>query len=83
MSTSREAEIVAELRAAHAAAAEHTERLAEARQRRRELAAELHASGHPYKWIGEQIGVTAQAVEGFLKYQQRRQQRRDASDTAS
>lgn len=25
-----------------------------------------------YKWIGEQIGVTAQVVEGFIKYRQRR-----------
>lgn len=83
MSTPDEARMVAELREVHAAAAEHTERLAEARQRRRELAADLHAAGHSYKWIGEQIGVTAQAVEGFIKYQQRRQQRRDARDTAS
>jgi hypothetical protein len=75
-----EAEIVAELRTAHAAAAE---RLVEAGQCRRELAAELHAAGHPYKWISEQIGVTAQAVEGFIKYQQRRQQRRDARGTTS
>lgn len=72
-----EAELVAALQAAHTAAGEHTAALAAARKQRRELAAELHAAGHPYKWIGEQIGVTGSAVEGFIKYQQRRGQRRD------
>ncbi|NYI47840.1 hypothetical protein BJ993_004986 [Nocardioides aromaticivorans] len=32
----------------------------------------LHARGYSYRRIGEQIGVTAQAVEGFVKYRQRR-----------
>lgn len=65
--------LVVALQAAHRQTVEHTEALAEARQRRRELAAQLHDAGYSYKWIGEQIDVTAQAVEGFLKYRQRRQ----------
>lgn len=74
-----EEQLVADLQAAHRESVEHTEALAEARQRRRELAAQLHDAGHSYKWIGEQIGVTAQAVEGFVKYHQRRQNRGDVS----
>ncbi len=64
--------LVADLKAAHQKTVEHTASLAEARQQRRELAGQLHEAGHSYKWIGEQIGVTAQAVEGFVKYRQRR-----------
>lgn len=73
--------LVADLPAAHQETAEHTEALTEARHRRREIAAQLHAAGGSYKWIGEQIGVTAQAVEGLVKYRQRRQQSRDVSTT--
>lgn len=68
--------LVAHLLAAHQSTLDHTASLANARQRRRELAAQLHDAGHSYKWIGEQIGVTAQAVEGFVKYRQRRQNTR-------
>lgn len=75
-SVDSEADLVADLVAAHQRTVEHTDLLAEARQRRRQLAAQLHADGHSYKWIGEQIGVTAQAVEGFIKYRQRRQKQR-------
>lgn len=77
-----EQRLVADLRAAHKQTNQHTEALAEARQQRRELAAQLHDAGHSYKWIGEQIGVTAQAVEGFVKYKQRRQNRGDVSTTS-
>jgi hypothetical protein len=52
------------------------------RQRRRDLAAKLHAAGCSCKWIGEQIGVTAQAVEGFVKYCQRRENRGGVSTTS-
>jgi len=75
-SADSEQDLVVDLVAAHQSTVEHTELLAEARQRRRQLAAQLHADGHSYKWIGEQIGVTAQAVEGFIKYRQRRQKQR-------
>ncbi|WP_081343275.1 hypothetical protein [Mycobacteroides chelonae] len=75
-SVDSEHDLVADLVAAHQSTVEHTDLLAEARQRRRQLAAQLHADGHSYKWIGEQIGVTAQAVEGFIKYRQRRQKKR-------
>ena len=64
-------QLVADLQAAHHATVESAEQLAEARQRRRKLAGQLHSAGRSYRWIGEQIGVTAQAVEGFLKYRQR------------
>ena len=74
MSKAREQRLIAGLQAAHESTIEYTTLLADARQRRRELAAELHDAGHSYKSIGEQIGVTAQAVEGFIKYRQRRQQ---------
>jgi hypothetical protein len=73
--------LVAALQAAHRDSVEHTASLAQARQRRRELAAELHKAGRSYKWIGEQIGVTAQAVEGFVKYRQRRQSRMERFST--
>lgn len=65
--------LLAALIAAHRDAETHAGLLAAARQRRREAAGRLHAGGRSYRWIGEQIGVTAQAVEGFLKYHQRRE----------
>lgn len=76
VSVDSEQDLVADLVAAHQSTVEHSDLLAEARQRRRQLAAQLHADGHSYKWIGAQIGVTAQAVEGFIKYRQRRQKPR-------
>lgn len=75
MPTPSDDPLVASLLAAHKAAAEHTALLAEARQRRREAAVRLHEAGYSYKQIGDQIGVTAQAVEGFVKYRQRHQDR--------
>lgn len=67
--------LVAELLAAHKETEECTALLAQARQHRREIAARLHTAGYSYAWIGTQIGVTAQAVEGFVKYHQRRAKR--------
>lgn len=64
-------ELVSELVAAHRAHEEYSALLAEARKRRRQAASELRTAGHSYRWIGAQIGVTAQAVEGFVKYRQR------------
>ena len=66
-------DLVAELLAAHKDTLVHAEMLSQARQRRREVAVKLYAAGHSYRWIGEQIGVSAQAVEGFMKYRQRNQ----------
>lgn len=63
---------LAELIAAHESTVKHDRLLADARRRRREAAVQLHEAGRSYRWIGEQIGVTAQAVEGFVKYHQRR-----------
>lgn len=79
MATPSDDQLLANLLDAHKDAEEHTALLAQARQRRREVAAQLHDAGYSYKWIGDQIGVTAQAVEGFVKYRQRRQNRRDVS----
>lgn len=74
--------VVDALRAAHEDTRTHTEMLTVAREQRRMLAALLHSRGHSYRWIGEQLGITAQAVEGFVKYRQRRQQSRDVSTTS-
>ncbi|MFE6508079.1 hypothetical protein ACFVBP_10450 [Nocardioides sp. NPDC057764] len=68
-------QLLARLLAAHKDTVEHTALLAQDRQRRREAAAELHDAGHSFKWIGDQLGLSAQAVESFLKYRQRRQER--------
>lgn len=64
--------LIADLIAAHKDTKSHTELLAQARKRRREIATQLHAAGHSYRWIGHQIGLSAQAVEGFVKYHHRR-----------
>lgn len=75
-------QLLARLLAAHKDTVEHTALLAQDRQRRREAAAELHDAGHSFKWIGDQLGLSAQAVESFLKYRQRRQDRDDSSTKA-
>lgn len=64
--------LVTQLLAAHEDTATYTGMLADARQRRREFAAQLHDQGYTYAQIGAELGVTAQAVEGFLKYHKRR-----------
>lgn len=69
--THDEGAIVRQLRQAHAAAAAAADELAQARRRRRTAAAQLHAAGWTYRRIGEELGVTAQAVEAFLKYRDR------------
>lgn len=76
-------EVVESLRVAHRSTEKYTVQLEQAREQRRVLAAVLHARGHSYRWIGEQIGVTAQAVEGFIKYQRRRRQRQGDDTTTS
>lgn len=69
--------LVADFQAAHQETERQTRALAAARQRRRELAVRLYEAGCSYRWIGEQIGVTPQAVEGFIKYHQRRPGKED------
>lgn len=71
------ASLLASLLDAHKDTQEHTELLAQARQRRREAAGRLHDAGYSFGWIGAQLGVSAQAVESFLKYRQRRLERED------
>lgn len=48
-----------------------TVELAAARQRRRAAAVRLVKLGRGQSWIGRQLGVTAQAVDSFLKYKDR------------
>jgi len=67
-----EDELVRDLRAAHADQERLDAELAAARQRRREAAAGLRGLGKSMNWIAGQIGVTQQAVDGFLKYKERR-----------
>jgi hypothetical protein len=67
-----EDELVRELQAAHADQQRLEPELAAARQRRREAAAGLRNLGKPMSWIAAQIGVTQQAVDGFLKYKERK-----------
>lgn len=75
MASRSDDQLLARLLAAHQDTEKHTDLLAQARQRRREAAAQLHDDGHSFKWIGDQLGLSAQAVESFLKYRQRRQDR--------
>jgi hypothetical protein len=68
----REDELVRELRKAHVDQERATAELAAARQRRREAAAGLRNLGKSMSWIAGKIGVTQQAVDGFLKYKERK-----------
>ncbi|WP_459959643.1 helix-turn-helix domain-containing protein [Mycobacterium avium] len=45
---------------------------ADARERRRQAARRLLESGYTMSRIAAELGVTRQAVEGFLKYKARR-----------
>ena len=64
---------VAELLAAHADIARLTVALADARERRRAAARRLIELGRGISWIARQLEVTPQAVDSFLKYQDRHQ----------
>ncbi|SKO62119.1 Uncharacterised protein [Mycobacteroides abscessus subsp. bolletii] len=59
---------VNELVAAHADMGRLTEDLSAARERRRVAARQLLELGHGTSWIARQLGVSPQAVDGFLKY---------------
>ena len=71
-----EARALAELLAAHADMARLTAEVSVARQRRRDAARRLIELGRGTSWIARQLGVTAQAVDGFLKYQERQEKKR-------
>jgi hypothetical protein len=49
-----------------------TNELADARERRRTAAQRLLDGGRGTTWIAAQLGVTKQAVDGFVKYKQRK-----------
>lgn len=68
---------VRELLAAHADMERLTAEISAARQRRRDAARRLIALGRGTSWIARQLGVTAQAVDGFVKYQERQEKKRD------
>ncbi|MBX9978050.1 MULTISPECIES: LuxR family transcriptional regulator [Mycobacterium] len=48
-----------------------TDELTDARERRRTAAQRLIDGGRGTTWIAAQLGVTKQAVDGFVKYKQR------------
>ncbi|VBA55058.1 hypothetical protein LAUMK142_04939 [Mycobacterium pseudokansasii] len=68
-----EDEALAELVRAHADLARLDEESADARERRRQAARRLVESGRGTTWIAAQLGVTKQAVDGFLRYKERKQ----------
>lgn len=57
---------LAELLAAHAAQAAMTDELVAARERRRIAARQLLDLGCTKTWIGQQLGMSPQAVDSFL-----------------
>ena len=67
-----ESEALAELVRAHADLERLTDEAADARERRRQAAQCLVAAGRGTTWIAAQLGVTKQAVDGFLKYKERK-----------
>lgn len=66
------AEALAELLRAHADLNRLTAESADARERRRQAARRLLDAGYTMSRIAAELGVTRQAVEGFLKYKARR-----------
>ena len=67
-----ESEALAELVRAHADLERLTDEAADARERRRRAAQRLVEAGRGTTWIAAQLGVTKQAVDGFLKYKERK-----------
>lgn len=65
-------EALAELIRAHADLQRLNEESADARERRRQAARRLVEAGYGPTWIAEQLGITKQAVDGFLKYEERK-----------
>lgn len=60
--------------AAHSDLERLTKEISEVRERRRAAARQLIDLGRGPSWIARQLGVTPQAVDGFLKYKERKQQ---------
>lgn len=67
-----EAQALAELIRAHSDLKRLNAESADARERRRQAARRLVEAGHGPTWIAGQLGVTKQAVDGFLKYDERK-----------
>jgi hypothetical protein len=67
-----ESEALSELVRAHADLERLTDEAADARERRRQAAQRLVEAGRGTTWIAAQLGVTKQAVDGFLKYKERK-----------
>ncbi|MFL0294996.1 LuxR family transcriptional regulator [Mycobacterium sp. SMC-18] len=67
-----EGDVLAELVRAHADLERLTAELADTRERRRRAAGWLVEHGRGTTWIAAQLGVTRQAVDGFLKYKERK-----------
>jgi len=61
-----------ELVRAHTDLERLTGEIADARERRRRAAGRLVEIGRGTTWIAAQLGVTKQAVDGFLKYKERK-----------
>ena len=66
-----EDDAVEALLTAHADMARLTIELADARERRRAAARQLVDLGRGTSWIAARLGVTPQAVDGFLRYKDR------------
>ncbi|UMB70100.1 LuxR family transcriptional regulator [Mycobacterium paraterrae] len=67
-----EDQALAELIRAHTDLQRLNQQSADARERRRSAARRLVSAGRGPTWIAEQLGVTKQAVDGFLKYEERK-----------
>jgi hypothetical protein len=65
-------EALAELVRAHVDLQRLSEESADARERRRQAGRQLVEAGYGPTWIAEQLGVTKQAVDGFLRYEERK-----------
>ena len=75
-----EGSAVGELLAAHADMKRSTAALADARERRRVAARRLKELGRGTSWIAQQLDVTPQAVDGFLKYKSRHEPTREVDE---
>ncbi len=67
-----EGDALEELVRAHDDLERLTDEIADARERRRAAARCLIDAGHGTTWIAAQLGVTKQAVDGIVKYKQRK-----------
>ncbi|MCT7371938.1 LuxR family transcriptional regulator [Mycolicibacterium llatzerense] len=67
-----EAKALAKLKEAHDDIDRLDRELAAARERRRDAARRLIDQGRSLSWIADQLHISRQAVDSFLKYRQRR-----------